>query len=185
MKKQKQERDHRMVATVEDIKELREVTSCGVIECKKALEEAKGDKQKAKEILRTRGLELAAKKAGREAKEGRVEAYVHMGSKIGVLLEVNCETDFVAKNTDFGVFTKDVAMHIAAMAPEYIREADIPADVLAQAENKKEFVKTKCLLNQAFIKDASLTVQDYLNSLVAKIGENIVISRFCRYKVGQ
>lgn len=167
------------------IKELRELTSCGVIECKKALEESKGDIQKAKEILLKRGLEIAAKKSGRVANQGRVEAYVHLGSKIGVLLEVNCETDFVANSDDFKVFVKDVAMHIAAMSPAYIKEADVPADVLAQQKDKEGFIKEKCLMNQPFVKDAKITIQDYLNSLVAKIGENMYVGRFIRYKIGE
>src|SRR5437868_13911361 len=110
-----------MVSSVDDIKQLREETSCGVIECKKALEEAKGDFQKAKELLRKRGLEMAAKKADRVAKEGRVEAYIHHGNKIGVVIEVNCETDFVARNDDFIAFTKNLAMHIAALNPENVQ----------------------------------------------------------------
>ena len=171
--------------SVDAIKELREQTSCGVIDCKKALEEARGDLKKAKEILQKRGLEIAAKKVGREAKEGRVEGYVHNGSKIAVLVEVNCETDFVARNEDFTKFTKDLAMHIAAMAPEYIREDQVPAEVLRQQSNPELYRKEKVLLSQPFVKDQGKTIQDYLNELVAKIGENILISRFVRYQVGQ
>ncbi|MFA5087996.1 MAG: translation elongation factor Ts [Candidatus Omnitrophota bacterium] len=174
-----------MAASLEEIKELREMTSCGVIECKKALEEASGDFDKAKEILRKRGLEIAAKKGNRVANEGRIEAYVHLGSKIGVLLEVNCETDFVAKTDAFKDFTKDLAMHIAAMDPQYIKKEDVPNDVLAQQQDQKIFLKENCLLEQAFVKNTSITVQDYLNSLVVKIGENISVSRFIRYKVGE
>ncbi|MFA5059778.1 MAG: translation elongation factor Ts [Candidatus Omnitrophota bacterium] len=174
-----------MAVSATDIKELREMTSCGVIECKKALEEAKGDKGKAKEILQKRGLEIAAKKSSRTANEGRVEAYIHLGSKIGVLLEVNCETDFVARNEDFCRFTKDVAMQIAATAPKYIKKDDIPADILKEQKNPDVFVKEHCLLDQAYIKDPSMNIQGYLNSLVAKIGENISIGRFIRYKVGE
>lgn len=174
-----------MGVSVDEIRELREMTSCGVIECKKALEEAKGNVEKAKEILKKRGVELAAKKGSRMAKEGKVEAYVHLGSKIGVLLEVNCETDFVAKNTDFCQFTKDIAMHVAAMSPKYLKQEDVPGNVLKQEKNAEEFIKQNCLLDQAFIKDQKLTVRDYLNSLISKTGENIVISRFVRYKVGE
>ncbi len=174
-----------MSVSVESIKELRETTGCGVIECKKALEEAKGDPQKAKDILRQRGLEIAAKKGSRAANEGRVEAYVHLGAKIGVLLEVNCETDFVAKSEDFCRFTKDIAMHIAAMAPRCVTRDDIGQDVLDKAEDPEEFIKRNCLLEQPFVKNQSFTVRDYLNDLVAKIGENILISRFVRYKVGE
>ena len=174
-----------MEVSVDDIKQLREDTSCGVIDCKKALEDATGDFNKAKEILMKRGLELAAKKGSREAKEGRIEAYVHMGSKIAVLVEVNCETDFVARNEDFCKFTKDVAMHIAAFSPLYLKEQDVPADDLNEVKDKGIFIKEKCLLSQAFVKDPSKTVQDCLNVLIAKIGENIFINRFVRYKVGE
>lgn len=174
-----------MAASLDAIKELRELTSCGVIECKKALEEAQGDMEKAKQILQKRGLEIAAKKGSRLTKEGRVETYVHLGNKIGVIVEVNCETDFVAKNEDFCAFTKDIAMHIAAMAPKYITQEDIPADVLIQQKDQGAFIKENCLLNQPFVKDPKITIQDYLNSLIAKIGENILISRFIRYKIGE
>jgi len=174
-----------MGTSVDAIKELREMTSCGVIECKKALEEAKGDFDKAKKILQQRGLEVAAKKSGRVAKEGRIEAYVHPGNKMAVIVEVNCESDFVARNSDFIQFAKDVAMHIAAMNPKYIKETDIPADFFEGVPDKKTFVKEQCLMNQAFVKDTSKTVQDYLNEIVAKIGENMFVSRFMRYKVGQ
>lgn len=173
-----------MGISVDEIRELREMTSCGVIECKKALEEARGDLQKAKEILKKRGVELAAKKEARAAKEGRIEAYVHLGSKIGVLLEVNCETDFVAKNEDFCRFTKDVAMQIAATAPKYIQKEQVPSDVLNKESDQAAFFKTHCLMEQMFIKDSSITIRDYMNSLISKTGENIMISRFMRYKVG-
>ena len=152
-----------MMATAGDIKRLREETSCGVIDCKKALEEAKGYFTKAKTLLRKRGLEMAAKKSDRAAKEGRVEAYVHHGNKIGVVVEVNCETDFVARSEDFCTFTRDVAMHIAAMDPENVQ----------------------VLLGQPFVKDTGKTIQDLLNELVAKIGENTVVGRFVRFKVGE
>ena len=174
-----------LATTAEDIKRLREETSCGVIDCKKALEDAKGDFNKAKDFLRKRGLEMAAKKSDRVAKEGRVEVYIHNGNKIGVLVEVNCETDFVAKNDDFCKFSRDVAMHIAAMNPKYIKKDDIPADVLAKEVNKDEFVKANCLLNQAYVKESNKSIQDLLNELVAKIGENIIVSRFVRFKVGE
>ena len=152
-----------MMATANDIKRLREETSCGVIDCKKALEEAEGDFTKAKALLRKRGLEMAAKKSDRAAKEGRIEAYVHHGNKIGVVVEVNCETDFVARSEDFCTFTRDVAMHIAAMDPENVQ----------------------VLLGQPFVKDTGKTIQDLLNELVAKIGENTVVGRFVRFKVGE
>jgi elongation factor Ts len=170
-----------MVYTAEDIKSLREETGCGVIDCKKALEESNGNRDKAKDLLRKRGLEMALKKSDREAKEGRVESYIHNGSKIGVIVEVNCETDFVGRSEDFIKFSKDLAMHIAAMSPRYIKKEDVPADVLAKEPDVKQY----CLLQQPFVKDASKSIQDYLNELVAKIGENIRVGRFVRYKVGE
>ena len=169
----------------EDIRKLRELTGCGIMECKKALEKSDGDFKKAQEILREVGLQMAAKKEGRVAKEGKVEAYIHLGAKIGVLLELNCETDFVARSEDFCQFAKDVAMQIAFSAPKYIKKSDVPADVLKVQEDQKAFVQQQCLLEQPFIKDQGKTIQDYLNELVAKIGENIVIGRFIRYKVGE
>jgi len=174
-----------MEITVDRIKELRELTSCGVIECKKALEEANGDIEKAKEVLKRRGLEIAAKKEGRTTAEGRIEAYIHPGAQIGVLLEANCETDFVAKMDEFCKFTKDVAMHIAAMNPEYLKEEDIPEDVLKNVEDKESFIKERCLLMQPFIRDPKITIQEYINSLISSIGENISIKRFVRYRVNE
>jgi len=174
-----------MGISVDTIKELREITSCGVIECKKALEESGGDMDEAKKILKKRGLELAAKKGGRTAKEGRIEAYIHQGAKIGVILEVNCETDFVAKNESFCRFTKDIAMHIAATSPQYIKKEDVPEDVLAGEKDPETFIKENCLLNQPFVKDPKKTVQDYTNELIASIGENILVNRFVRYKVNE
>ncbi|MDO8580235.1 MAG: translation elongation factor Ts [Candidatus Omnitrophota bacterium] len=172
-----------MAITANAIKELREMTSCGVIECKKALEESNGDIKKAKEILRQRGLEIAAKKGSREAKEGRVETYIHPGNQIGVLVEVNCETDFVAKNEDFCKFTRDVALHIAAMNPKFIKREDVPQELLAKQENADKYIEEVCLLEQPFVKDPSKTIKDRLLELVASIGENIYIQRFIRYKV--
>jgi len=174
-----------MMATADDIKRLREETSCGVIDCKKALEEAKGDFSKAKELLRKKGLEMAAKKGNRSAKEGRVEAYIHHGNKIGVIVEVNCETDFVARSEDFCKFTRDIAIHIAALNPEYIKKQDVPVDVLSKEADRQAYIKANCLLAQAFVKDPGKSIQDLLNELVAKIGENIVVGRFVRYKVGE
>src|SRR5208283_2989400 len=127
-------------ATADDIKRLREETSCGVIDCKKALEEARGDFSKAKELLRKRGLEMAAKKSNRLAKEGRVEAYIHHGNKIGVVVEVNCETDFVARSEDFCKFTRELAMHIAFSNPKYIKKVDVPADVLTKEADKDGYI---------------------------------------------
>lgn len=174
-----------MSVSVDSIKELREATSCGVIECKKALEEAGGDFKQAKEILKQRGLELAAKKGSRAANEGRIEAYIHSGSKIGVIVEVNCETDFVAQNDDFAKFTRDLAMHIAAVNPRYLKREDIPENILKMHENPEAFIKEACLLEQSFIKDPKKTIGECVNALIASIGENIFINRFTRYKVNE
>ncbi len=174
-----------MRITVDLIKELRDMTSASVAHCKSALEEAGGDIKKAAQILRKHGLEIAAKKQGRLAREGRIEAYVHMGNKVGVLLEVDCESDFVARNSDFIQFTKDLSMQITACNPLYIKKEDVPGDVIEQEKNKEEFYKNNCLLEQVFVKDPSITIKDYFSSLVAKLGENIVIRRFTRYKVGE
>src|SRR5262245_36836475 len=135
-----------MKASAEEIKQLRELTGCGVIECKKALEEAKGDQKKAMGILREMGLELAAKKGSREAKEGRVESYIHSGNKIGVMVEVNCETDFVARGDELIKLSKDIAMHIAAASPKYIKKEDVPADVLQKQDDQAQFIKDTVLL---------------------------------------
>lgn len=174
-----------MKISVDTIKELRNQTLASISECKKALEESGGDIKKAVNLLRRRGLEIAAKKQDRQAKEGRIESYVHQGNKIGVLLEVNSESDFVAKNEEFCRFTKDLAMQIAACGPSYIRREDVAADVIEQEKDKELFYKTHCLLEQAFVKDPSLTVKDCLGSLISKMNENIVIRRFARYKIGE
>ena len=173
-----------MGTSLDKIKQLRHLTSCGIIDCKKALKESGGDLEKAKDILRKRGLEIAANKADRQTREGRIESYVHLGNKIGVLVEVGCETDFVARNEDFISFTKDIAMQIAAAQPLYIRREDVPVDLIKD-EEEEEYFKKNCLLEQLFIKDQSITIKDYLNSIIAKIGENIVICRFVRFQVGK
>ncbi|MDD5255306.1 MAG: elongation factor Ts [Candidatus Omnitrophica bacterium] len=167
------------------IKELRMMTSSSIADCKKAIEEAGGDLKKAQELLRKRGLEIAAKKQARSTREGRVEAYIHTGNKIGVLLEVGCETDFVAKNSDFAQFTKDVAMQVAATSPAYLKREDVPAEIAEQEKGNEQFFKEHCLLEQPFIKDPSITIKDYLSSLVAKVGENIIVHKFIRYRVGE
>lgn len=174
-----------MGISVDSIKELRNLTSASIAHCKQALEEAKGDIKKAVELLRKRGLKIAAERQGRIAKEGRIEAYVHLGNKIGVLLEVDCETDFVARNSDFCQFTKDIAMQIAASSPLYLKREDVPKEVAKKEKDKEQFFKDNCLLEQPFVKDLNITVRDYLGSLVAKIGENVVIRRFVRYRVGE
>lgn len=166
------------------IKKLREETSCGVMDCKKALSESDGDFDKAKALLRQRGLEKAEKKSDRVANQGRVETYIHAGNKLAVMVEVNCETDFVASNDDFVAFSKDLAMHIAAMSPEYVKEEDVPEDILKEASDVKAFIKEKCLLSQPYVKDGSKTIKDMMNDLVAKIGENIQVGRFVRFTVG-
>ena len=174
-----------MKITKDQIQQLRQETSCGVMDCRKALLETKGDMKKAKEALIKKGMEVAAKKAGRTAGEGRIESYVHLGNKIGVLVEVNCETDFVARNEDFCKFAKDIAMQIAASRPRYLKEEDVSKEDLKGVKDKKEFIKQKCLMEQAFIRDSNLTIKDYLASLVGKIGENIIVRRFIRYKLGE
>ena len=194
--------------SAEQVKELREMTGAGMMECKKVLEEANGDKEKAAELLRERGVVKAAKKAGRIAAEGLVESYIHGDGRIGVLVEVNIETDFAAKNPEFRECVKDVAMQIAATKPEYVRREDVPAEVIekekeiikAQAinEGKPEAVAEKivagridkfyeevCLLEQDFIKDPDKKVQEVLTEKISSIGENITIRRFVRFERGE
>ncbi|MCW3490858.1 translation elongation factor Ts [Dethiobacter alkaliphilus] len=190
------------------VKELRDKTGAGMMDCKKALNETNGDVEKAVEYLREKGLAAAAKKAGRIAAEGVVDAYIHMGGKIGVLVEVNCETDFVARTDDFREFVRDVAMQIAATNPQYLSREEVPEEMLekereilrAQAlnEGKPEKVVEKiiagriekyyaenCLLEQAFIRDTDKSITDLLKDKIAKIGENISIRRFTRYEMGE
>jgi elongation factor Ts len=188
------------------IKRLREKTSAGIVACQKALKESNGDVEKAVEILRKQGVALASKKGGRAAKEGRVESYIHMGGKLGVLVEVNCESDFVARNDDFKQFVKDVAMQVAASSPLYVRKEDVPEEAVkketeiikAQLAGKPaaavdkiiegklaKFYEDACLLEQPFIKDSGMKVKDVLTSMIAKIGENIIVSRFVRFQVGE
>jgi elongation factor Ts len=174
-----------MGVSIESIKELRNMTSASIAQCKKALVESKGDIKEAAQILRKRGLEIALKTKSEGPREGRIESYVHLGNKIGVLLEVNCDTDFVARNEDFIQFTKDISMQIAACNPAFLRKEDVSADKLKEEKDKEEFYKSYCLLEQPFVKDPSLAVKDYLGSLVAKLGENIAIRRFVRYKIGE
>ena len=174
-----------MKISVDAIKELRDITCSSIAHCKKALEEAKGDIKQAAVLLRKQGLEIAAKKQNRAAKEGRIDCYIHHDNKIGVLLEVNCESDFVAKNEELIKFTKDLAMQIAFTSPEYVKKEDVSKEVLKPEKNKEDYYKNNCLLEQVFVKDPSLTIKDYLGSIVAKMGENIVIRRFIRYKIGE
>ncbi|HOW88099.1 MAG TPA: translation elongation factor Ts [Candidatus Omnitrophota bacterium] len=188
-----------------DLTKLRELTGAGMMDCKNALVEAGGDLKGAQDVIRKKGLDIAKKKSTREAREGQITSYIHAGGKLGVLLEVNCETDFVAKNEQFQSFIRDIAMQIAAAHPLYVGANDIPAAELAkekevfleQVKDKPEAVRNKviegklakryeeiCLLNQKFIKDDSRTVQDLLTEFIAKIGENIIIRRFTRFEVG-
>jgi elongation factor Ts len=170
----------------EAVKQLREMSNAGVMDCKRALAEAEGNLERALEILRQKGAIIAQSKCRRVAKEGCVGAYIHLGDKIGVLIEVNCESDFVARNEEFRRFVKDICMQIAALRPSYIKREDIPTDVLKKEKQQlDEFCRENCLLEQPFIKDESITVGDYLTSLIAKIGENILIKRFTRYEVGE
>ena len=196
-----------MAITASQVQELRKRTNVGMMDCKKALTEADGDMEKAIEILRTRGIAKAQDRAGRAANEGVIEAYIHAGAKLGVLLEVNSETDFVARTDEITSFTKDVAMHIAAAAPLVVSREDLDADLLekekaiyreqAIQEGKPEQVGDKivdgrvdkyyqevCLLEQSFVKNSDQTVQDLLNELVAQCGENVAIRRFQRFVLG-
>ncbi|HXF92254.1 MAG TPA: translation elongation factor Ts [Nitrospiraceae bacterium] len=190
------------------VKELREKTGAGILDCQKALTETGNDVEKAIDYLRQKGLAAAQKKAGRETNQGLIHAYIHGGGKIGVLIEVNCETDFVARNEEFKAFVNDLALQIAATDPWYIRREDVPADIIekeksiyeAQAketgkpqtawakivEGKLEkFYQQRCLLEQEFIKDPTITIKDLLAQKIAKIGENMNIRRFTRYQLGQ
>jgi len=196
-----------MSISAELVKELREKTGVGFMECKSALQEAKGDIEAAVTILRKRGLASLAKKSGRETKDGLIGAYIHNG-KIGVMLEVNCETDFVARNPDFQALVKDLAMHIAASDPRFISKEDVTEDVLAhereiyteqaRATGKPEHVLAKivegqmskyyataCLLEQPFVKDPSISVREHIAAHIQKIGENIQVRRFIRYRLGE
>lgn len=197
-----------MEFSAELIKDLRQRTGAGVMDCKTALKESKGDVEKAIDYLRKKGLATAAKKAGRVAADGLVGSYIHAGGKMGVLIEVNCETDFVARTEDFQAFVKNIAMQVAAANPQYVRREEIPAEVLekereiyrAQAremgkpdkvidkivEGKMErFYSEACLLEQTYIKDSDVTVKEVLDSMVAKIGENIAVRRFARFQLGE
>jgi elongation factor Ts len=194
--------------TAAQVNELRKVTGAGLMDCKKALMESGGDHEQAIDYLRKKGLAAASKKAGRIATEGLVGSYIHAGGKIGVLIEVNCETDFVAKNDKFQAFVRDIAMHIAASSPQYVRREEVPTDVI---EREKEIYRAKaretgkpdniiekiidgqinkffadvCVLEQPFIKDPDKTVQTCMNEIIAALGENISIRRFARFALGE
>jgi elongation factor Ts len=190
------------------VKQLRDKTGSGMMDCKKALTENGGDMEKAIDFLRKKGLATAAKRAGRETSEGVVQPYVHTGGKLGVMVEVNCETDFVAKSEDFQEFAKNVAMHIAATNPIGISPEDVPAETMAREKDiymdqaqqtgkpenviekivegkMNKFLKENCLMNQAYVRNPDITIADLLNELIAKIGENISIKRFVRFQIGE
>ena len=197
-----------MKISTKQVKELREKTGVGIIYCKNALQESGGDINKAVDILRKKGIAKAQKREGRITSEGQIQSYVHMGGKIGVLVEVNCETDFSAKTEDFTNFTKNLAMHITATNPISISPENLPPEIVERekeiysdqaihsgkgekvvekiVEGKlRKFFSESCLLNQAYIKDPNITIQDLINELRAKTGENIVIKRFVRFQLGE
>jgi elongation factor Ts len=197
-----------MEISIELVKDLRQRTGAGVTDCKAALMEAQGNMEAAIDYLRRKGLATAAKKAGRIATDGLVSSYIHAGGKMGVLVEVNCETDFVAKTEDFQTFVKNIAMHIAAANPQYIRREEIPEEVLDReraihrtqaqeagkpqkiidkiVEGKMErFYSEVCLLEQTYVRDPDLTIKEFLDAMIAKIGENISIRRFARFQLGE
>jgi elongation factor Ts len=192
--------------TAQTVQTLREKTNAGMMDCKKALTEADGDLEKAETILRKKGIAKAGSKADRQTKEGIVASYIHMAGRVGVLIEVNCETDFVAKNENFREMVKDISLHIAAANPKFLRREDVPADLIAkEREIAADQVKGKpaniiekivdgkidkifaeqCLLEQAFIKNPDVTIGDLVKSKIAELGENLVVRRFVRYAVGE
>ncbi|GAB6193468.1 translation elongation factor Ts [Desulfocastanea catecholica] len=196
-----------MAITSKMVKDLRDKTQAGMMDCKKALEKTDGDMEKAVDLLRQKGLAIAAKRAGRATSEGVIETYIHAGGKLGVMVELGCETDFVAKNDDFRAFARDIAMHIAAANPIAISREEVPAAVIArekeiyiqqaidsgkpQAIAEKmvtgkieKFLAEIALLEQKFVKNPDISIQDLLNDLVGKIGENISIKRFARFQIG-
>ncbi|RUM48357.1 MAG: elongation factor Ts [Hydrogenothermus sp.] len=190
------------------VKKLREMTGAGMLDCKKALEETNGNLEEAVELLRKKGIAKAAKKAGRETKEGLIHSYIHAGGRVGVLLELNCETDFVARNETFKELANELALQIAAMKPKWVKREDVPEEIVAKegeiareaaiAEGKPEHIAEKiaegkvnkffqenCLLEQKYIKDESKTVEELIKEYIAKIGENIQVGRFCRFEIGE
>jgi elongation factor Ts len=196
-----------MKITSQMVKDLRDKTQAGMMDCKKALTETEGDMEKAVDLLRQKGLAVAAKRAGRATSEGVIATYIHAGGKLGVMVEVGCETDFVAKNESFVEFARDIAMHIAAASPVGVTREDVPEEVIAREKDiyvqqaldsgKPEaivekmvtgkldkFISEICLLEQKFVKDPDLSIQDKLNEVVATMGENISIKKFARFQVG-
>lgn len=195
-----------MEISMDKVKQLREKTNAGFLDCQTALKEAAGDLEKATELLRKKGLSIAAKKVGRATKEGLISSYIHLGGKIGVLLEVNCETDFVARNQVFQNFVKEICMQIAAASPRYLQRSEVPAAVIAKEEEiaqaqikgkpagvvekivkgkVEKFYSEACLLEQPYVKDAGMTIEQLLKAKIAELGENIVIKRFTRFQVGE
>jgi len=196
-----------MEITSKMVKDLRDKTAAGIMDCKKALGDTDGDMEKAVDLLRQKGLAVAAKRAGRATNEGVIETYIHAGGNLGVMVELGCETDFVAKNDDFRAFAKDIAMHIAALNPVAVTREEVPADVVAREKEIyvqqaldsgkpeaivekmvtgkiEKFLSEICLVDQRYVKNPDLSIQDLLNELVGKMGENISIKRFARFQVG-
>jgi elongation factor Ts len=190
------------------VKVLREKTGAGMMDCKKALVEAEGNEEKAMDILREKGLAAAAKRSSRTANQGIIDSYIHMGGKIGVLVEVNCETDFVARNDEFKEFVRNLCLQVAATNPAYLKKEDVPQEILdkekeiikAQALNEgkpekvierivegrlEKYYRENCLLEQTYVKDEDVSISELLTALIAKIGENIVIRRYCRFEIGE
>jgi elongation factor Ts len=188
------------------VKELRDKTGAGMMDCKVALQEARGDLAEAEKILRKKGIAVAGKKAGRMANEGCIASYIHHGSKLGVLVEINCETDFVARNDSFRELVKDITQHIAAANPSYVKREDVPANILesekeiyrAQVKDKppqavdkivtgklEKFYSTVCLLEQPFVKNPEISVKDHVTAKIAQLGENLVVRRFTRWQLGE
>jgi elongation factor Ts len=178
-----------MAITTEMVRALRDATGAGIMDSKRALEEAGGNVDKAKEVLRQQGLAKAGKKSDRSALQGVVEPYIHGGGRIGALVEINCETDFVARTPDFQSLAHDVAMQVAAIPPRWVSVEDVPEDAIAGLEkefgSKEEAFKQVVLLEQTFIKDAKKTIQDLVKEGIAKLGENIVVRRFSRFELGE
>ncbi len=197
-----------MSISAQDVKKLREITGAGMMNCKKALQETNGNIDEAVDFLRKSGAALAAKKASRDTNEGAVYAYIHPGSKVGVMVEINCETDFVARNPEFTGLCKDIAMHIAAMSPKYVSIESVPEETVAKEKEIlaaqvletgkpanivdkivegriKKFFEDSCLLEQTFVKDSDKKIKDVLIEAIAKLGENMTVGRFIRYKIGE
>ncbi len=176
------------MVTTSLVKDLREQTGAGIMDCKRALEEAGGDLKKASDLLKQQGLAKAEKKLGREANQGLIETYVHAGGRIASMIELNCETDFVARTPDFKGLAREVAMQVAAMNPKYLNEESVPAEEWAALEGEygdhKKAVEAVCLYSQAFIRDPKLSINELVRQAVAKLGENVQITRFARFEVG-